>query len=74
MAKNIVRFIRAHVVEHEATVLQSKLLSGEWAHIADIADIPASTTTYIVGQELIFGNKKDANAFVKAMGGAAIHV
>lgn len=71
MAKNVVRFIRAHVVEHEATVLESKLLStGELSHVADI---PASTTTYIAGQEVTFRNKKDAQAFVKAMGGAAIH-
>ena len=70
MARHVILFIKDHIIEHPATVLESTLCrTGETFHVADI---PARTTYYKLGQKVVFKNKKDALAFVKAMNGAAI--
>lgn len=68
MAKYILEFIRDHKVINPATTLTGTYSDGSAYHIADI---PESTYFYPCGKRVVFNRKKDAQAFLNAMGGAA---
>lgn len=65
MAKYTLEFIRDHTVISPATTLEGDLGDGKKYHIADI---PESKYFYPCGKRVVFNRKKDAQAFLNAMG------